>query len=71
MFCKQCGKEITENAEVCTHCGARQTPPVQIKSHLAEAIITTLCCCLPFGIVSIVYAAKVSSLLQSGDVAGA
>ena len=28
-------------------------------------------CCLPFGIVSIVYAARVSSLLQSGDVAGA
>lgn len=65
MFCKQCGKEITENAEVCTHCGARQTPPVQIKSHLAEAIITTLCCCLPFGIVSIVYAAKVSSLCRA------
>ena len=31
----------------------------------------TLCCCLPFGIVSIVYAAQVNSKVQAGDIQGA
>ena len=40
-------------------------------SNLAGAILTTICCCLPFGIVSIVYAAQVDSKGQSGDYDGA
>ena len=35
------------------------------------AILTTLFCCLPFGIASIVYAAQVNSKWSAGDVAGA
>jgi hypothetical protein len=35
------------------------------------AIIVTVLCCLPFGIVGIVYAAQVNSRVQSGDIAGA
>jgi hypothetical protein len=35
------------------------------------AILTTIFCCLPAGIVSIVYAAQVSSRWRSGDQAGA
>jgi len=31
----------------------------------------TLFCCLPFGIVSIVYAAQVNTKLAAGDYAGA
>ena len=31
----------------------------------------TLMCCLPFGIVAIVYAAKVDGLKARGDIAGA
>ena len=34
---------------------------------LAPAILVTLFCCLPFGIVGIVYAAKVSSLFAQGS----
>jgi hypothetical protein len=34
------------------------------------AILTTLFCCLPFGIVSIVYAARVDSKYNAGDLAG-
>jgi len=40
-------------------------------SHMAMAILTTLFCCLPFGIISIVYASKVSGLYASGDYNGA
>ncbi|TDD64697.1 CD225/dispanin family protein, partial [Actinomadura darangshiensis] len=40
-------------------------------NHLAWAIATTILCCLPAGIVSIVYAAQVNSKWMSGDHAGA
>ncbi len=39
-------------------------------SYLVWAILTTLFCCLPFGIVSIVFAARVDSKYNAGDVAG-
>ncbi|MDY3554434.1 CD225/dispanin family protein [Gemmata sp. JC717] len=46
----------------------RGTPP---PNYLVQSILVTLCCCLPFGIVAIVYAAQVNSKWQSGDSAGA
>ncbi len=46
-------------------------PRPQIPNYLAQSILVTLFCCLPFGIVSIVYAAQVNSKLQAGDVTGA
>ena len=42
-----------------------------MPSYLAQSILCTLFCCLPFGIVGIVYAAQVSSKLNAGDYAGA
>ncbi|WP_026817395.1 CD225/dispanin family protein [Arenimonas composti] len=40
-------------------------------NYLVWAIIVTICCCLPGGIVSIVYAAQVDSKYNAGDYAGA
>ncbi len=40
-------------------------------SNLVWGILTTVLCCLPFGIVSIVYAARVDGLWRSGDLGGA
>jgi len=45
-----------------------QTPP---PNYLVWAILTTILCCLPFGIVSIIYAAQVNSKWTAGDFAGA
>lgn len=45
-----------------------QAPP---PNYLVWAILATIFCCLPFGIVSIVYAAQVNSKWQSGDHEGA
>jgi len=42
-----------------------------VSNNLVWAILSTLFCCLPLGIVSIVHAAKVNSLLAAGDVSGA
>ena len=46
----------------------QQSPP---PNYLVWAILTTILCCLPFGIVSIVYAAQVNSKWQAGDTQGA
>ena len=35
------------------------------------AVFATLCCCVPFGIVAIVYAAQVDTKWSAGDHAGA
>ncbi|MEU6997794.1 CD225/dispanin family protein [Nonomuraea sp. NPDC046570] len=48
--------------------GAPQTPP---DNHLVAAILTTLFCCLPFGIVSIVKSSQVNSKWAAGDYQGA
>ena len=44
------------------------SPP---PNNLVWAILVTLFCCLPFGIVSIIYAAQVNGKWQAGDAAGA
>ena len=47
------------------------TATPQVPNNLVWAILTTLFCCLPAGIVSIVYAARVNGKLAAGDIAGA
>ena len=44
---------------------------VRIPTYLVWAILVTLFCFLPTGIVAIVFASQVTSKLQAGDVAGA
>lgn len=43
-----------------------ETKPARPNSYLALAIISTILCCLPTGIVSIVYATKVNSAYEDG-----
>ena len=76
MFCPSCGKENSPGIAFCAHCGAAMGGAAgaarpAIPNHLVWAILTTLFCCLPFGIVSIVYAAQVNGKVAAGDVAGA
>ncbi|MDR1675867.1 MAG: CD225/dispanin family protein [Tannerella sp.] len=47
------------------------TPPPMPENYLVWAILTTVLCCLPLGIVSIINATKVSTLYAQGDYAGA
>lgn len=45
--------------------------PPKPKTYLAQSIIVTLLCCLPLGIVAIVYSAQVDSKYARGDYTGA
>ena len=42
-----------------------------IPNYLPQAILVTICCCLPAGIVSIVFAAQVNGKIGRGDMVGA
>lgn len=44
---------------------------LDVPTYLPHAILSTLLCCLPFGIVAIVYAAKVGTMQAVGDYEGA
>lgn len=41
------------------------------STNLVWAIVATVLCCVPFGIVAIVYANKVTKLYKAGDIYGA
>ena len=45
--------------------------PMKPDNYLVWAILCTILCCLPLGIVSIIYSSKVDGLYNSGDYAGA
>jgi hypothetical protein len=79
MYCRKCGTQNDDNAVNCAKCGEALRPltappaaPSQnIPNYLVQSILVTLFCCLPFGIVAIVYAAQVNGKIQAGDVQGA
>ena len=41
------------------------------ENWLVESILVTLLCCLPFGVVGIIFAAQVNTKQQAGDSEGA
>lgn len=70
MFCNNCGNEMGDRAVSCPSC-EQPTSNAYVPNYLVQAILVTICCCLPFGIPAIVYAAQVNVKLASGDFVGA
>ena len=74
MYCTNCGSPRPDHATACANCGTpvQYFPPMApVNNYLVPAVLTTLCCCLPGGVVAIIYAAQVNSKLAAGDVDGA
>lgn len=77
MFCNACGSEIPAYATMCPKCGtavvANPNPQTteDIPNHLVGAILVTVFCCMPFGIVAIINAAEVNTKIKMGDLDGA
>lgn len=77
--CPDCGSQVSSEATNCPNCGkpfnkstetpdskpenSNELPP---KTWLVESILATVLCCLPFGIVGIINAAKVESNWYAG-----
>jgi hypothetical protein len=75
----------SDSATACAACGMPIANPYQssmadpgpvghgvnIPTYLVQAILVTCLCCMPFGVVAIVYAAQASSKISAGDYAGA
>lgn len=74
MYCTNCGNELPPDAIACANCGTGVPHfplPPKIPNYLVHSVVATLCCCLPLGIVALVYAAQVNTKLAAGDEAGA
>ncbi len=73
--CVECGETLTpvqpQAAAAPAQPQAAHGQPTQIPNYLVQAILVTIFCCLPFGIVAIVFAAQVNGKLQAGDINGA
>ena len=85
MFCPQCGQDNADGTAYCVRCGRQLVtviqpgaqastvtqPGIRVPNYLVFAILSTVLCCLPAGIVAIVYAASVDGKALAGDIAGA
>jgi H+/gluconate symporter-like permease len=82
MYCQNCGQSNPAENTQCVACGVTlaiaappPAPPAaplpHVENNLVWAILATLCCCVPTGIVAIVYAARVDNKRSSGDLQGA
>lgn len=79
MNCWKCGAENRDDALRCVVCSAsigrsaEGQPGVrrEVDSGLVQAILATIFCCQPFGIVAIVYAAMSQAKVSEGDYEGA
>lgn len=74
MYCTNCGQTRTDTATVCVSCGQKVTrfgAPPDIPNYLMQSVLVTLCCCMPFGVVAIIFAAQVNTKVAAGDIAGA
>ncbi len=72
--CVQCGRSfqpVTAPPTSLPMTGVVVPPAGTVPNYLVFAILATVFCCLPTGIVSIIYAAQVNGKLQAGDYAGA
>jgi hypothetical protein len=80
--CANCGRSLSVGAQSYTPPppvspgygpgpGAGAPAGMNIPNYLWQSIVVTLCCCLPLGIVGIIFATQVNSKLAQGDTAGA
>ncbi|MBF0556491.1 MAG: CD225/dispanin family protein [Nitrospirae bacterium] len=81
IYCSRCGTQNEDNYYKCVKCEALLHQPLggaqpyraqeHVPDYLVWSILSALFCCLPVGIVAIVYSAQVGTKFRAGDIAGA
>ncbi len=82
VHCTQCGSLINMAAAVTPppqqfvqppmyQAGQMPPVPLQIPNYMVQAVLVTLFCCLPLGIVGIIKANGINKKIRAGDIAGA
>ena len=85
-YCKQCGYAMNTAAAAAppppptpqpfvqppmVQPGQIPVVPLQIPSYMVQAVLVTLFCCLPLGIVGIFKANTINKKIRAGDIPGA
>lgn len=81
-FCELCGESLISNMPQPSNQQTSLKTDYQanynvdysqklVNNYMVLSILTTIFCCIPFGIVAIVYSSKVSRLQGIGDIQGA
>ena len=75
-YCTSCGQPAaatmpTTSPSEPPYTPQGNAPTGHIPDYLVQAILVTICCCIPFGVVSIAYAAQVNGKVGNGDFTGA
>jgi uncharacterized membrane protein YvbJ len=80
IYCSKCGAQNEDNYFKCVKCEALLhesfgDKPYRVDEYVPDyliwSILATLFCCLPIGIVAIVFSSQVNAKLRAGDIAGA
>ena len=75
-FCDKCGAAINPPEEPASHYDLGASRPAQpaygqvanVPNYLVQAILVTIFCCLPAGVVAIVFAAQVNGKVAEGNL---
>ena len=80
MYCHQCGNELNPQTLFCPRCGVavrgknsskNTSANVEVPDHLLGAIVVTVFCCFPLGVMAIVFSVLSDSRKRDGDIKGA
>ena len=76
MFCRKCGNAVADGVQFCPKCGNNMgnvmpgmVPEQKVDTWLIPSILATLFCCLPFGIVAIIYAVGANTEVSNRNYA--
>lgn len=68
MFCQKCGTDIGESQEmICPAC-KEKTLQLEVTDYTVYSVLSMIFCCVPFGVVSLIYSSKTAQLVKNGKI---